>query len=186
MPPDAVQKIRGQISNLSPDMVDTCQEERLLPVPFFAGIGNISVHGQERGPCKRRQTTLICADWVPHDLASSWSCLSLLAGIRQLTCLIPRGTRGFSSPGPRPWQYTKIYVKDFLFYLYCFSIIRRNCEVQRPKPSRNVAIPSLKIHRHFFYAGWETCLAIAHMKPASSRAMAATTIFIFLPRPMRR
>lgn len=65
-------------------MVDSCQEEKELPANCFSVVlaWVYSKAPKEAEPVLRRLIILIFAGWVPHDIASSWSCLGLFAGIR--------------------------------------------------------------------------------------------------------
>lgn len=63
------------------DMADSCQEpNRSLPNCFSAVFSRLfSRVLAEAEPMLRRLITLIFADWIPPDLASSRSFLSLVA-----------------------------------------------------------------------------------------------------------
>ena len=68
-------------------MVDTCQEKISIPTSFFYRLKSRSLYHFlnliVRGGVimYRRLINLIYADWLPHDLASSWSCPDLIAGV---------------------------------------------------------------------------------------------------------
>ena len=58
-------------------------------IPFQPSISGfvvmyISQTTDRDGILWRRLITLICAGWLPHDLAASWSCLSLWSEVRQV------------------------------------------------------------------------------------------------------
>ena len=68
-------------------MVDTCQEKISIPATFFYPLKSRSLYHflnfivRDGVIMYRRLINLIYADWLPHDLASSWSCPDLFAGV---------------------------------------------------------------------------------------------------------
>jgi hypothetical protein len=61
------------------------RKKNFLPTVFQRSLlGLYSKAPKEAEPVLRRLITLIFAGWVPHDLASSRSCLGLIAGVRPL------------------------------------------------------------------------------------------------------
>lgn len=67
-------------------MIDSCQEKKLSAFLFISGKKDfyefLSRPLVEAGSLKRRLIALIFAGWLPHDLASSRSCLSLKSEVR--------------------------------------------------------------------------------------------------------
>jgi len=89
-----------QPGTLNPDMVDSCQEKKVPSVPtvFQRSFSWLcSKAPTEAQPVMRRLITLIFAGWLPHDLASSRSCLGLSSGVRPKIGLSNRVLEG--SPG---------------------------------------------------------------------------------------
>jgi aldehyde:ferredoxin oxidoreductase len=79
------------IEKMDPDMVDSCQEKKVPSVPtvFQRSFSWLcSKAPTEAQPVLRRLITLIFAGWLPHDLASSRSCLGLSSGVRPKKRLI--------------------------------------------------------------------------------------------------
>jgi hypothetical protein len=65
-------------------MAVTCQQEKVSRHLYFKGLAVLyvsQVTNRDR-ILWRRLITLIFAGWIPHDMASSRSCLSLKAEIR--------------------------------------------------------------------------------------------------------
>ena len=68
------------VRSAHPDMVESCQAGARLPC-FFWLSREMILRPQRGGTLERRWITLIYAGWVPPDLASSRSCLSLRTGV---------------------------------------------------------------------------------------------------------
>jgi hypothetical protein len=65
------------------DMAVRCQEGKRVPAPFLRVLFFLLTQGAVRdGILLRRLITLIFAGWLPHDLASSRSCLALKSEVR--------------------------------------------------------------------------------------------------------
>jgi len=70
---------------MSADMSDSVKQKKPIQCPLFlSGVFHFIQESISRGEVhKRRLSTLIFAGWLPPDIASSWSCLCLYAGVRQ-------------------------------------------------------------------------------------------------------
>ena len=98
--PKKATDVLSKAARQNPDMVDSCQEKKVPSVPtvfqrFFSWL--CSKAPTEAQPEMRRLITLIFAGWLPHDLASSRSCLGLSSGVRPKIGLSNRVLEG--SPG---------------------------------------------------------------------------------------
>ena len=75
---------QNETTGLIPDMVDSVKKKIEVSANFFkrslSWFNSKAPKGTE--PVLRRLITLIFADWVPHDLASSRSCLGLSSGVQ--------------------------------------------------------------------------------------------------------
>ena len=96
------------------DMVDSVKREKVLLSLFYGLWFNSSSRAQtETGPVVRRLITLIYAGWLPPDLASSRSCLSLSTGV-SAAASSPRMNEGSPYRGRARWG-----LKIFVFFFTC-------------------------------------------------------------------
>ena len=136
-------------------MADSCQQKySFLPNCFPAVLVVFKSRVlSETEPVWRRLITLIFAGWLPPDLASSRSCLFLSLHVSSTCRLINEDNRGFSRPRLRLW-----------YYLGMFGLI-----IHLSFLPGTLSSPFILISQA---VGVSTSLAIAHMNPQSSRAIA--------------
>ena len=58
------------------------KKNSLPTISQLSSVDLFSKAPKEAEPVSRRLITLIFADWLPHDVASSWSCLGLVTGVQ--------------------------------------------------------------------------------------------------------
>ena len=151
----------------------------------------------------RRLITLIYAGWLPHDLAASRSCLSLKSEVRQRPYSSstiegsPERDRASVSDRRILWCFRGSLQCTTANFVGCLSsgisawsqpsILLQREWAQGESSSEPAAESTAVLHpgphsvkNHALRIGLSS-LAIAHMKAASSRAIAVITVLRFLP-----
>lgn len=147
-------------------MVVSCQADNSVPFHYGKRLCSFTISRAYAGaePLLRRLIILIYAGWVPQDLSSSRSCLCLRAGIR----------RTLSHRGDEDSPYVVLTPHRLWKVVTISCILPWNAMLRLWE--------SLTLYQRVI----GVLFAIAHMKAASSLAMAVTTVLRLFPRSMSR
>lgn len=147
-------------------MVVSCQADSSFPFHYCKRLCSFTMSRVYAGaePLLRRLIVLIYAGWVPQDLSSSRSCLCLRAGIR----------RTLSHRGDEDSPYVVLTPHRL------WKLVTISCALPWDAMVRFFGV--IKLHQ--FAIG--VLFAMAHIKAASSLAMAVTTTLRLFPRSVSR